>query len=103
MVYCQGDVCLEPIPTLPDGAALCSRRNDNRVVLAYGEVTGHAHAFREDYVEPYEAGGVAYVIIHAEPVTLFHEEHAPIRVPPGIYRVRRQSEYAPKRIRLVTD
>jgi hypothetical protein len=35
--------------------------------------------------------------------SLLHEEHAPVAVPPGNYRVVRQREYAPARPRFVAD
>ena len=39
----QGDVGLIPVASLPDGAKKVPR-DKGRIVLAYGEVTGHAHA-----------------------------------------------------------
>ena len=39
----QGDVLLVPADEIPDGAKPIAR-DHGRVVLAYGEVTGHAHA-----------------------------------------------------------
>jgi hypothetical protein len=37
------------------------------------------------------------------PVTLEHQEHDPIVIPPGAYRVIRQREYAPEDIRNIAD
>jgi len=39
----QGDVLLVPVAQIPDGARRVKRER-GRVVLAWGEVTGHAHA-----------------------------------------------------------
>jgi hypothetical protein len=39
----QGDVFLSPVVAIPKSAKK-TKRDDGRVVLAYGEVTGHAHA-----------------------------------------------------------
>jgi hypothetical protein len=39
----QGDVFLQPVSTIPANATAAAR-DKGRVVLAYGEVTGHAHA-----------------------------------------------------------
>lgn len=49
----QGDVLLQAIDKLPAG---CSeiKPDGNRIVLAYGEVTGHAHAIY-DHVQPIAA------------------------------------------------
>lgn len=46
----QGDVLITPVSSLPAGSAEIP--NDNgRIVLAYGEVTGHAHAIA-DHIKP---------------------------------------------------
>lgn len=44
--YRQGDVLLERIEKMPAGLT-AAKRDAGRVVLAYGEVTGHAHALTE--------------------------------------------------------
>ena len=41
--YRQGDVAIIPTTAIPDGVTPIER-DDGRIVLAYGEVTGHAHA-----------------------------------------------------------
>ncbi len=41
----QGDVLLTPVASLPEGCTKVANTDpQKRVVLAYGEVTGHAHA-----------------------------------------------------------
>ena len=78
-------------------------RDHGRLVLAEGEATGHAHVIesadaqlmREDdeLIDPDEAAQL-YLLVHgAAAVPLVHEEHAPLDVPPGAYRVVRQREY----------
>ncbi|MGH7714378.1 MAG: hypothetical protein ACREML_00115 [Vulcanimicrobiaceae bacterium] len=42
----QGDVYLEPVSTLPANLKPVDR-DHARVILAYGEVTGHAHAIHD--------------------------------------------------------
>lgn len=42
--YRQGDVAIQRIAFLPKNLKLADREN-GRVILAHGEVTGHAHAF----------------------------------------------------------
>lgn len=44
--YRQGDVIIERVSALPKGLQVVPR-DGGRVILAYGEVTGHAHAFLE--------------------------------------------------------
>lgn len=83
----QGDVFLIPVGSIPDGTAEVARDN-GRVVLAYGEVTGHSHAIaapaatllRTDTDE-------RFLRIVGAPVDLVHEEHTTIEIAPGEYRV----------------
>ena len=44
-----------------------------------------------------------YLRVKACGATLIHQEHGPIRLPAGEYRVWRQREYSPKEIRIVRD
>jgi hypothetical protein len=92
----QGDVLLVPVDEVPD-AARPVRRTGGRVVLAEGEVTGHAHAIRSTAATLFATGEERYLRA-AAPVTLDHEEHAPIEVAPGTYRVVIQREYVPPEI-----
>lgn len=104
----QGDVMIVATNEgIPD-TAIEVPREDGRVVLAHGEATGHAHAFGERHVAMFRAGDdgastAAYLRIEGLPATLRHEEHAPIEVPAGTYRVIRQREYTPAGLRVVAD
>lgn len=109
--YRQGDVCIIPINT-PDRASGTRltpvQRDRGRVVLQYGEVTGHAHAIHEQDVELFEPGEASqlaerFLRVGGAGAVLVHEEHAPIELPAGWYEVRRQREYEPESIRLVAD
>jgi hypothetical protein len=74
------------------------------VVLAYGESTGHAHAIAEDEAEMLQTEEARFLRVLAEGgVSLIHEEHATITVPPGEYEVVLQREYTPEAIRRVSD
>lgn len=64
-----------------------------RTVLAHGEVTGHAHAFKEPVPFYREKASGRRFLKLVEPQALSHEEHAPIEVPPGNYEVIRQTEF----------
>ena len=97
----QGDILLIPVDGLPTGAVPVARRG--RLVLADGEATGHAHAVHERHARLFAAGpwtaasrSARYLVVDREPATLVHEEHDPIRVTPGAYRVLRQREYEPR-------
>ena len=79
-------------------------RTGDRVVLAYGEATGHAHVIDSPRAELLESrGGRTYLGLD-KVSALTHEEHGPIRLDPGLYRVFRQREYAPgMRAHVVAD
>lgn len=97
----QGDVFVQAISSVPLGAA--RKEVTGRLVLAFGEQTGHAHAILEiQDVEAYEKDGVTYLRVK-EPVTLRHEEHTELTIPRGDYRVAIQREYTPEAIRNVQD
>ena len=106
-IYRQGDVLLMRVTNVMLGAAI--PRDGGRVVLAYGEVTGHAHALLEPEAELYELaedhtadGDATWAradrilrVTGKAAVALRHEEHAPISLRPGTYRVRIQREFDP--------
>lgn len=80
-----------------------AKRRPN-LVLAYGEVTGHSHRIKEqDAAELWEANGTLFLKVVADRATVIHEEHAPVTLPRGLYRVWRQREYTPQAIRVVRD
>lgn len=57
--YRQGDVGMQYVASLPAGAKPVE--NTGRIVLAYGEVTGHAHAIAAEEAQEFtfaDAGGV---------------------------------------------
>lgn len=98
----QGDVLLVPVRALPKGAK--DETPDGRLVLAFGESTGHAHAIENEHqsCRYWTAGGERFlqVLVTSE---LRHEEHAPISLPPGIYKLPQQVEYTPAELRRVAD
>lgn len=103
----QGDVILLAAGSIP-GDAKPVERDANRVVLAYGEVTGHAHAILDADAELVEVKRTneRFLRVLAEAgVTLSHEEHSAIVLPPGNYEVRIQREYdlASGQVRNVQD
>lgn len=106
-MYRQGDVLIIPAGEIPAGARAVPRERhgtDELVVLAHGEVTGHAHAIAEAGVDLFEidqvtpgstAAAVERWLRVQGGATVVHEEHAPITLPDGNYRVIRQREYQP--------
>jgi len=102
MQYRQGDVFLEKLSTLPKN--LTKQENKGKIILAYGEATGHHHAIEvteatESFIDE---AGLLYLTL-GEPTTLTHQEHSEIQIPEGFYRVTIQREYHPKEIRNVLD
>jgi len=104
--YRQGDVLLVPCADIPAGAVEEAAEH-GRVVLARGERTGHAHTMAADRVCYFREDGTGRGFIRVAgpaPVDLTHEEHAPLAIPPGSYRVVQQREYQPRAApRAVTD
>lgn len=98
----QGDIFLDQIAEIPKAAK--AEAPAERVVLALGEATGHAHAFYGRGVTMFRADDGGVFIDVKEPSDLKHEEHKTVRVPKGKYRVIRQREYAPRELpRTVAD
>lgn len=104
----QGDVLLIRVADLPKGAKDVT--GEQRIVLAEGEVTGHAHAISDPLTATtptgkarlWDAGAERYLQV-LETVALQHEEHAAIPLDPGIYKIGHQREYSPEEIRRVAD
>ncbi|PJE99710.1 hypothetical protein CUT44_04235 [Streptomyces carminius] len=108
-MYRQGDVLIMPVaeeavseraagqPGLPRDAR-------GRLVLALGEVTGHAHAVVGPGKLVREPGPSTATLLHLpDGGRVVHEEHAAIPLPRGWYRVVRQREYVPGAVRVVAD
>lgn len=93
--YRQGDVFVRRIQSIP-AEARPSQRDQNRVILAYGEVTGHAHQI----ATPDAVGAVLLTVAESatflrlsKKAQLVHEEHAAIDLPAGEYEVILQREF----------
>ncbi len=95
--YRQGDVLLVPVAS-PQGRIREVPREQGRIVLAHGEVTGHAHAVEDEAARLVtdEEARELFLIVHGDDaVALSHEEHDTLWIDPGAYRVVRQREYEP--------
>ena len=99
--YRQGDVLLIPVDFVPT-EAVQEDTPEGRVVLAYGEVTGHAHAIDVLLAKTFHNGEHRYLVV-TDGAILRHEEHSPLCLAPGAYRVQLQREYEPAGIRRVID
>ena len=110
--YRQGDVLLLEIKSIPKGAVELPRDDHNRIVLATGEMTGHAHAIRNPSVCSLarDEGGPLEFLTVIGGADLYHElvsgakaEHDAIQLPSGKYRLARQVEYSPAELKKVSD
>ncbi len=100
MLWRHGDVLIAQITTqIPDGLT-----RSMSTILVRGEATGHSHRIEDpDAVQVWLArNGEIYLNILAT-TRIIHEEHQPITLPPGNYRVWQQREYTPQRVRPVYD
>ncbi|WP_086729703.1 hypothetical protein [Streptomyces carpinensis] len=108
-MYRQGDVLIVPVaddavPPHATRAPKEPRDARGRLVLALGEVTGHAHAVVGPGHLVREPGAFGPMLLHLpEGGRVVHEEHAPITLPKGWFRVIRQREYVPGSVRIVAD
>ncbi|MGC9524502.1 MAG: hypothetical protein ACP5D7_03075 [Limnospira sp.] len=98
----QGDVILQQIDEDIDTQNERVREHSD-LVLAEGEVTGHAHRITEGEAELYELGNRLYLRVHSDAAMLTHEEHRAIAIPKGDWIVRIQREYEPGSWRSVAD
>lgn len=111
-LFAQGDLLIERVADVSASGDLVPAASDGAFVLAEGEVTGHRHAiytqvtfFRDDALARDIPDGlyVGHVKVEGPEAKVVHEEHAPINLPKGTYRVRRQRELDPREARLVAD
>ena len=106
MKYQQGDVLLTKIEQVEekDTIKYLQLKKDimNKVVVRYGEATGHHHRFElKDLASGTEVAGygrqngdrVNVVKIDGNAATMIHEEHNPISIPPGMYKVTQVREF----------
>lgn len=114
----QGDVLLIPLSkaeyaNLQTGGlrdAGASRNREDGAVLAFGEVTGHAHVAKkpQDGNVKLQIGNrnrqdgwrmvreSVEVLDVSKPTSIVHEEHAELDLPAGAWEVRHQREYDPR-------
>ncbi len=101
----QGDVLVERVKVdiTKQTKKKIVPRDSGRIVLAYGEVTGHAHAIAEPCAQMFELESGERFLVSSGGISLRHEEHETIDLPAGTYRVTRQREYHPEELRNVAD
>lgn len=111
-MFAQGDLLIERVEDIEPSGVIVAADLTGAIVLAEGELTGHRHAifdrvtmFREDALARDIPGGlyVGHVKVAEGSAVIEHQEHAPITLREGTYRVRRQRELEPRDATLVSD
>jgi len=102
----QGDLMLRAVDSMPDGVEEL-KPEGNRHVVAHSE-TGHYHWLDSRRARVFRATAMlSYLHVLKEHVDLIHarenDRHETIRVPRGLYEIRRQREYTPEGWRRVED
>ena len=102
-IYRQGDVIMIAVKSMPNDTTPIARES-GRIILAHGELTGHAHAIADEQAEFFATkAGQQFLRITGATAELRHEEHTAVKLPAGVYRVARQVEYSPQALRNVAD
>src|SRR5688500_11209319 len=90
----HGDVLIAAVDSLPRGAT-----QRHTTVLVHGELTGHSHRVEDAATaDLWLHRGVLFLRVTADAARVVHQEHAPLTLPRGVYRVWQQREYTPEAI-----
>lgn len=107
-IYRQGDVLIVRVSKIPKDAKPI-KRDKGRAILAYGEITGHAHAIEDAHVKHLLFGDEMYLDLEKQ-AKVWHEDHNPKKqdspkkkdqpmiLAPGKYRVLHQMEFRRKEL-----
>lgn len=98
----QGDVFLRWVPSMHPLAKKVDA-SPNQLVLARGELTGHAHVIHSDGTTLHRHGSQVWIQVGPSGAELTHQEHASIPIPPGIYEVIQQRQHSPAGMDHVRD
>ena len=102
-IYRQGDVIIIPLNKKIE--VILEDKKD--LVLAEGEVTGHAHRITKGQVQLQVNAmiGIMILRVFSENATLSHEEHDDIILQMGDYEIKQQREFDwfTEEVRRVTD
>jgi hypothetical protein len=111
-MFAQGDLLIERVADAEPSGTILSPDQAGATVLAEGEVTGHRHAiydqvtlFRDDALAREIPAGlyIGHLKVGDGAAVITHQEHAPITLLEGTYRVRRQRELEPRDAVIVSD
>ena len=111
-IFAQGDLLLERVADVVPSGTIEENSEGVAMVLAEGEATGHRHAiwehvtmFRDALLARDIPAGlyIGHLQVASAYARVTHDEHAPITLPRGTYRVRRQRELGPRDARVLAD
>ena len=111
-IFAQGDLLLERVGDVAPSGTVEENAEGAPLVLLEGETTGHSHAirervtlFRDDRLARDIPAGlyIGHVQVGLAYARVTHEEHAPLTLLRGTYRVRRQRELGPRDARVLAD
>ena len=111
-LFAQGDILIERVDSGPVTGRVVQSAVDGPVTVAEGEATGHHHRvfgcltlYRDDALarEIPSRLYVGHLRIDSPTARLEHEEHAPITLPQGTYRIRRQRHLEPADVGINAD
>ena len=88
----QGDVFMVPVDEIPAGAEKVKVQG-GRLVLAEGEVTGHAHVITDTKAATMHKVGDKLYVSAKKPVEVTHEEHGTVKLPKGTWEVSKVLEF----------
>jgi hypothetical protein len=111
-MFAQGDLLIERVADADPSGTILAPDASGATVLAEGELTGHRHAifdrvtmFRDDALAREIPAGlyIGHVKVDGGSALIHHQEHAPISLGEGTYRIRRQRELEPRDAVLVSE
>ena len=99
----QGDVLLQKMELFGNYPTEGSRTAIDTKIIAYGEKTGHSHYFDESIINNGQAilykeikqQDPSMLVIKDGCALLKHQDHLHIRIPKGIYKIKRERSYNP--------
>jgi hypothetical protein len=89
--YRQGDILLEKVDNVVDDCEKIQDNNNN--IIAHGE-SGNQHRMNQQVVIFEDRKTKErFVQVMNQDTELVHQEHKPIQIPKGLYKIRREREY----------
>ena len=95
LYFRQGDILFEKIDEVDKSKQVLDTKT-----VALGEITGHSHSFNKQSQillskKADEDIPTQLVVLDEGGAQLTHQEHLPINIPQGVYRIRREQSYNP--------